>query len=386
MRIVVLAPHFAEYAYSLACALAAQHEVLLIAEEGNFTRELGTSTPPISIPGLRIQMVARERSLASIVSSARVIVRVIRAFRPDVIHAQEVIFDFIALAVLRLRRYPLVLTVHDPNPHTGEEYRGIRRRYDYYRRFLRRCADAAIVHGSDLRRQLEEACPKLSGRVHAVPHGILGRLPTDPPLNSPTQHPISVLFLGRMHPYKGLDIFLDAMDLIGPRAVEVVTVIAGRGPALDAVRDRVTERPATRVVDRYLGRAEMLRLVDDATVIALPYLDGTQSGIALLAIGRGRAMVGTRVGSLPEVVRHDRNGLLVASGDTTALADAIAELIDSPSTNARFRAENEAMALGEFSWNTIADHTLAVYQHAVSRRRSWGRVEIRHGRLTPGSR
>lgn len=367
MRIALIALHFADYATCLAEALAVNHEVLLVLERGNAEAELGGL--PESVGALTIRIVEHVPNPISAIAQAARIHRWLRDFAPDVVHAQEVIYDSWALALLRVRRWPLVLTVHDPSPHSGEEMRGIRRRYVAYQRAQRHGCDEAITHGATLVADLERVVPSLRGRVSSIPHGVLGRRSSDAPA-APYDPAGHLLFLGRMHPYKGLAVFLDALTGIRRRGRSIKAVVAGRGPALDEARDDLALLPDLRVEKRFLSREEMLALVDASSIVMAPYLDGTQSGIAMLAMGRGRPVVASRVGSLPEVVHDDVNGVLVPPGDPEALAQILEALLDDPPTLRRQAAAAVDLADREFSWAWIAEATVAAYGRAIDHHRN----------------
>ena len=233
MRVALVALHYAEYALCLAEAVAADHDVLLILEKGNAEAELGPQ-PHLEHPRAQVRYVSHRADPAAALAQSAELYRMLRRFRPDVVHAQEVIYDSWAPLGTLLAHWPLVLTVHDPTPHSGEtDMKGIRRRYPLYRALQRRRCDMAITHGDALAAELEQQLPAPAGRAVSIAHGVLGVLPGDapPPAYSPDG---SLLFLGRMVEYKGLPVFLDAVERLRERGITAPAVLAGRGPALGA--------------------------------------------------------------------------------------------------------------------------------------------------------
>ena len=81
------------------------------------------------------------------------------------------------------------------------------------------------------------------------------------------------------------------------------------------------------ILDRYIPPEEISELFLESFAVILPYLDGTQSGVAAMALGFGRPVVATAVGSIPELVRNEENGLLVPPSDAVALTEAIERLL-----------------------------------------------------------
>jgi starch synthase len=83
----------------------------------------------------------------------------------------------------------------------------------------------------------------------------------------------------------------------------------------------------------------------------------------------GVPVVATRVGGIPEVVIHDRTGLLVGAGtDRTAadLAAAINGLVADPARRAAMGEAGRQRAVEQFSWADVARRTLAVYDAVVA--------------------
>jgi glycosyltransferase involved in cell wall biosynthesis len=100
-------------------------------------------------------------------------------------------------------------------------------------------------------------------------------------------------------------------------------------------------------------------------VVALPYIDATQSGVIATAYNFGRPVVATTVGGLPSMVDHRRTGLLIPPGDERALADAIVTLLTDAELRRRLGRGARARAIGEFSAASVAERTLNVYRQAL---------------------
>ena len=115
-----------------------------------------------------------------------------------------------------------------------------------------------------------------------------------------------------------------------------------------------------------LPAAEVHTLFSEAWAIVLPYTDGTQSGVAALALGFERPVVASAVGSIPELVRHGQNGLLVPPSDLEALVHAIRLTITTDGLWCELSDGAKKLRDGELSWRTIADATGRVYVAAAS--------------------
>lgn len=366
MKIALVGLHFAEYTTRLATALASRHEVLLLLHAGNARDEL--------TPRLRQQVEQRVevRYLPSrrwrdprVLGTSLVVNRMVRRFRPDVVHLQEVNPVLSAGTLLNLpRSLPLVLTVHDPVGHSGTprtdnwQFRLILR--------LRRNATRTIVHGSRMRAALLALDPCLAGRVDIIPHGILGGDDVDP--RSAASEPATFLFFGRIESYKGLGLLLDAADLLVSRGVPVKLVIAGMGDDLDNHRARITASRGIELIDRFVDAATVPALFRRCTAVVLPYTDATQSGVVTIALANGRPTIATSVGDLPEAVLHERTGLLVPPGNAAALAAAMERLVADAALRDFLGAEAARHAEERLSWSRIAEQATGTYRKAIEAR------------------
>jgi glycosyltransferase involved in cell wall biosynthesis len=110
----------------------------------------------------------------------------------------------------------------------------------------------------------------------------------------------------------------------------------------------------------------------------MPYIEASQSGVAMLAAGFGRPVVATAVGELGALVEATGMGLVVAPS-AAALATAIVDLLQRPEQRARHAACAVAAARGELAPRRIATETVSVYRHAlVVRGQSRGRCPEHH--------
>ena len=129
-----------------------------------------------------------------------------------------------------------------------------------------------------------------------------------------------LLFSGLLRSYKGWDLLLSAFLRISPRHPRAILVFAGE-PWGDARRlETARADPQVRLELRYLTEEERGLWFSAADAVVCPYRAATGSGIAADAIAFGRAILGSRVDGLTEVVREGESGLLADPGDETGLA------------------------------------------------------------------
>ncbi len=287
-----------------------------------------------------------------------------RRIRPDVVHL-EGLPGRLAWALPELRSLPLVLTVHDPTPHSGatgwKDTWARRLAFPRTRRF--------ILHN---RAQLAEFAARYGvdpSRVDVIPLGAYEAFrhwagsPADDDGHT-------ILFFGQISAYKGLDTLYQAAPLVAERVPGLRLVVAGRpadGYALPEPPP-LAHGGRVQVIGRHIGNAELARLFQQATVVVCPYHDATQSGVVLTAYAFAKPVVATRVGGLPEYVWEGETGLLVPPRDPHALAGALAGLLQAfaadPALRNRYAAGIHARCAADLAWPRIASETLRVYERA----------------------
>lgn len=367
-RVALVALHFAEYSANLAMALAKKWEVLLVLYRDNADAQLGKNeVGNLSHSCLTLLVMDRPTSVLTILGNTGQLTRSIRRFDPHIIHYQEDPRDELMLGLLFLRSTPTVLTVHDPKTHSGADSDRLKySRYRLYRPLFRRAADIAITHGRLLADDLIRACPRLTGRVRSVPHGPLGLRGANDAASRPSRPTdFRLLFFGRINEYKGLRYFVESVMTLRDKGYRVTGVVAGRGSDLERHRQGMEEAGCFEILDRYIAPEEISNLFLDSFAVILPYTDGTQSGVAAMALGFARPVVASAVGSIPELVRNRENGLLVPPSDSAALTEAIETLLTDKRLWESLANGARKLRDGELSWDSIADKTIRIYESVI---------------------
>lgn len=165
----------------------------------------------------------------------------------------------------------------------------------------------------------------------------LGRFTDRPPAELPDEP--TVLFVGALEPVKGVDTLLRAWPHVVDRAPEARLEIVGDGHLAELVADLEAKRPSEVSWTRVLDPTQVAARMDAATVLVLPSRSEGLPRVIIEAQARGRGVVASRVGGIPELVKDGESGLLVAPGDASALADALTRSLREPGLAARLGAE-----------------------------------------------
>ena len=273
------------------------------------------------------------------------IARLLRELRPRAVHLNNEQPALLPLYPL-LARMNSVLTLHDARSHVGERL-AKRLFHSLHLRLVARFIRKIIVHSDAIAGALPAFIPR--ERVHIVPH-VNYHLWAQAAAPPPAAPPLTILFFGRILPYKGLDVLLAAFRSLDPARFHLIIAGEGEVPALAA--------PNLEIDNRFVTDDRLPGFFQRAHVVALPYHAASQSGVAQMAFAFGKPVVATRVGALPDIVHHEENGLLIAPGDAPALAAALERMADST-----LRARFEAAIRRDHSSSDaeIRDRLLAVY-------------------------
>lgn len=246
--------------------------------------------------------------------------------------------------------------VHNALPHEKQPFAG-----PLTRRFMRHC-DHIVALSETVRRDL--VAMGVDANIDVRPH------PTYDQFGAPVDKAAArdelgldpdetvLLFFGLVRPYKGIDTLFDAMSrsTSRPRLVVAGEWYQDRGKAEAWLHERgLTDQ--VRLDDGYIEDERVALYFSAADAVVQPYRSATQSGVVQTAFHFGRPVIVTGVGGLPEVVRHERDALLVPPEDPDALATAIDRLADPTFLAALSQGALEAR--NRFSWEHFTEPFLS---------------------------
>ena len=166
----------------------------------------------------------------------------------------------------------------------------------------------------------------------------------------------SILSVGRLVEKKGLDDLVEACRHLKERGVDFRCEIVGEGPLREALEMRIAASGLDGKV-ALLGAQTQERVCEmmrRASVFALPCVvsaSGDRDGlptVLLEALASGLPAISTRVAGIPEIIGHERTGLLVEPSAPAALADAIERLLANRRLAARLARGGRQHALSQF--------------------------------------
>jgi len=279
--------------------------------------------------------------------------------KPDVLHLNNCHVWYLFTLPRLSRRYPIVSTLHDVEPHPGidDSWRK-QKEIDTSVRF----SDQIFIHGEVLKHKLHAKYPFLSqDQTTVIPLGefsFFTRYPSDV-----MEEQNVVLFFGRIRAYKGLEYLIEAAALVSQKIPDVKFLIAGNGD-LRPYQKLLRNRSNFEIYNRYIPDHQIPSLFKRASIVVLPYTQASQSAVVPVAYAFEKPVVTTNVGCLPDVVEDGRTGLIVPPRDSSALAEALLRLLHDDDLRKSMGRNAYKKMRNELGWDKIAATTLSIYQAA----------------------
>jgi glycosyltransferase involved in cell wall biosynthesis len=364
-----------QYSVQLANNLARTNEVEAISFKSMFPAWFypGESVKksgdmPVA-QGIAVHEVLKYYSLFSSLRAARIIHDRIR---PEVVDIQWFVpqHGFVIIPLMLFLKYwfrsktKIVLTAHNLLPHERRAFDGLLSRLAF------RFADRLLVHAQRLREEAVERFGQDPGKVAFVPHGICadgersyGKTEARARLGIKEKHVL--LFFGYVRPYKGLDDLIRAFKIVSEK-FDVALLIGGEffinpNQCLEELGNNGL-RKKTYLFPRYIDSQEVPILFGAADLLIQPYRQFSgQSGVTQTAYLHSVPVIATDVGGLPELVIHEKTGIIVRPSDPRALASAIESLLSDDDKRRRYGRGGREMLDAHLRWDRVTERLLEVY-------------------------
>ncbi len=320
----------------------------------------------------------------------------------DIVHAHSVSMRLspLPLRAAAERGTPVVMTVHDFNYicprkwmidpagrpcarglgaaclvldcHSGKRgrrhlpYHGLRwLKILLHRALLRRLVDVFVAPSEALAAWLRRELAVAPERIVHIPNFVYAP-PGPPPRPGATRR--DVLFVGRLSPEKGVDCLLRAFPAVRSRFPEVRLTIAGDGPARGSL-ERLALRLGLVDATVFTGMLSHELLHDRhatarCTVFPSLWLENCPMGV-LEAMAAGAAIVASRVGGIPEIIRDGETGLLFERGESGQLAAQVTRILGDSALEARLGSAARVESDRRFSPQAHRSQLLGLYERCL---------------------
>lgn len=367
----------ASHVYGLATALGrAGHDVTLLTIRYDPRLPDWERTNFGNVRRFRVPNVGKLRGFSFSLQAARFLRQQARQGPWDVIHWHNLLGDSVAAWAGHAR--VKIFTNHS-SQFLRDFKRGARRKL--YQMALRPAA-AVIAPSLELKEKSIFYLGKDSERIFHLPNGV------DPesfhPIAEPERdfrrltlarrhglkrEPVWILCPCRLEPVKGVIYLLKAAKkILVDSGLQAEFLILGQGSQRKALARFIHENGLKDHV-HLLGSvpfSEMPAYYQASDLAVIPSLMESTSIAALEALATELPVVASAVGGLPEVVEHDRTGVLVPAVDPPALASSLLTLIEDAPLRSRYGREGRKRVLAGNTWTEIASRTLRIYRRFAS--------------------
>jgi len=333
----------------------------------------GTLGNRVDRPEFRLHRPLPSRALDGVAFYARLPFRIaheLRELRPVAVLAQspfEAAASYAGRALAR-RRVPVVVELHGDWASFARLYGSRLRRP--LAPVLDRVA-AWSLRRADAVRTLSPFTTELARR-HGVEPAATFTTYTDlsafaDPRPVPLPDTPTTLFVGVLQRYKNVDGIVAAWRLAAPQVPGARLVLVGEGPMRAEVERLVADLPEQTVWHPALATPEVVAALDEAWCLLLPSRSEGTPRVILETLCRGRAVIGGRVGGIPDAVQDGSNGFLVDPGDIEGIADALVRLLSDRDRAERYGAQAlEDSQPWRYTAAEYAENVAALVEH-VSR-------------------
>lgn len=331
-------------AVDLACAqVKLGHEVFMASEGGDFDNMLAAN-------GIKTIFIPHQRKIPHLVRALFALHRAIGRYYIEVVHAHMMTSAVISFPICKLRGVPLITTVHNEFEKSAT-LMGLGTRV---------IAVSDVVGASMQRRGVRPS------KLNVVLNGTIGssrstgRSEEPKPLRSP-----SILFVGGLHPRKGLPDLLDAFDIVHRSHPTAHLYIVGEGPLREEYKAKAAALQSARDITFVGSTTDPYPYMLGADIFVLPSHADPAPLVLSEAREAGCAVVGSSVDGIPQLLEHGKAGLLVPPRDPVALADRLGQLLEAPGRLSEWRQKSQ-FRIEHLTVERVARQTLDVYASARS--------------------
>ncbi len=352
------------------------HTTLVAGSVGAHEGDMSDLAESLGVQPVFLPELGREIGLKNDIRALRQLMRLMRREKPDIVHTHTAKAGTLGRLAAILARVPV--KVHTFHGHIFHGYfsPGVTQAFVAIERFLARFTDRIIVLS-------EQQAADIADRYRIAPHekisviplgfdlqGFLsaerchGRLRAE--LGLPPDALI-VSIVGRLVPVKNHRLFLEMAHRITATTPQAHFVIVGDGELRPAIEEQARQ---LGIEDRthFLGwRRDLPAIYADTDVVALTSVNEGTPVALIEAMASRTPVVATRVGGVPDIVRHGGTGVVVEPENVDALTAAVQDLLTDPAKRESFGAAGRPFVRERFDKQRLVADMMRLYDDLVAR-------------------
>jgi len=263
--------------------------------------------------------------------------RAIHEISPNIIHLQEPAIILWSMARF-LKKYPVVMSIHDTQPHTGESSW----RKNFIKKLLFKSADTFELYSEYSTNEFISTFKIDKTRVlstELLPYTIyktFAPITVDLPIDFEKEKVI--LFYGRISKYKGVEFLMESFQKLQETTKNVKLIIAGKSNYQLQIPEKCKDLidKSIFILNRYIHNGEVTFLMKNSDILVCPYTDATQSGVIMTAISFEIPVIVSNMGALPEQVQKYNCGYVMKDYNVDILFSLLSESINTGKRERKF--------------------------------------------------
>jgi glycosyltransferase involved in cell wall biosynthesis len=201
------------------------------------------------------------------------------------------------------------------------------------------------------------------GHISQIPNGVdtsffmpARSLPASPRL----------LFIGRLDHMKGVDVLLRCLASLRLKNIMPPCDILGTGPLKETLQTMAADLQIANQVNFPGAIHEVLPYLQRASCFVFPSRSEGMPNVLLEAMACALPVIATSVGGIPDIIQHDRNGLLIPSDDVEALTSALLRMLSDNDLAARLGNQGRRDAEEYFALEKVTDQYISLYTNLMT--------------------
>lgn len=294
------------------------------------------------------------------------IIEKVKEINPNIVHSHATLYHSLALLKLK-KQYPIVCTIHSlyeiDGKFAAKEEPFIARQISFMveKKLLRNIPNFIVCSNP-----MKELINKRSkARVYVAPNGINAEDVEPAPIKS-LKHP-AIYTAGRLTERKGIPILLRAIKIAKSKVPDISLYISGSGPKLNELKQLSKKLDLEHNVNflGFVSQQDLYSYYKSTDFFVICPIGFEHAPVVLPeAMACKKAIIGSNIGGIPDMVEHNKTGLLVEPGNASDLAEKILLLIKDPQL-CRKMGQKGFEKIKNYNWVNIAKKTMEVYNEII---------------------
>jgi len=278
---------------------------------------------------------------------------VLKKIRPDIIHAQNLDMGIGGVLAKFFLKTPYVAYGRGTDVYSPWIFKNA------ISKIIIKNAGAVITLTEDMKKEMTKIYKR---DISVIPNGLdikkfnnLSKENIRRVMNISNDEKI-IIFVGRLHPVKGVEYLIEAMEHIRQNDVKTKLIIVGDGTERERLEKLVKKFDLTKNV-LFVGRIsneDIPKYMTLSDVLVLPSLKEGFPNILLEAMASGLPVIATNIGGISEIIKNGENGFLVEPKNSKAIAEKILSLFENNEL-CKIIIEKNQEDVKKYNWEDIAE-------------------------------